>query len=384
MKIVDILERTVPISRYADRSLQPDVLDTSIVVVKTDVRIDGEPLVGYGFSSIGRFGQGGLIRDRFAPRLRAGAADIADPQTGLLDPFRAWSVMMAGEKPGGHGERSVAVGTLDMALWDACAKADGLPLYACLQRRLGLPVRRDPVPVYAGGGYYFPDDDIGRLRAEMQQFRGLGYTHAKIKVGARDLQEDVARIEAAADCLGGADRLAIDAIYAYDAESAPAAAAAYAPFGLWWFEDVCDPLDFETLSRLPARYAPPIAAGEALFSGADARNLFRYGGLRPGHDVLVFDVAHAYGIVEYLRILEIAETFGWPPTAFQPHGGHLFTLHVAAALGLGGAEVNPHNFQPFGGLTDIMDVHDGTALPPDLPGIGFEGRAALIDLFRAL
>ena len=81
------------------------------------MRRDGAPVVGYGFGSFGRYAQGGLIRERFAPRLLAAG--------GGLDPFRAWEAMMAGEKPGGHGERCVAVGALDMALWDASAKAAG-------------------------------------------------------------------------------------------------------------------------------------------------------------------------------------------------------------------------------------------------------------------
>ena len=54
-----------------------------------------------------------------------------------IDPLRAWTVMMAGEKRGGHGERCVAVGTLDMALWDAAAKIAGLPLHRFLAGRFG-------------------------------------------------------------------------------------------------------------------------------------------------------------------------------------------------------------------------------------------------------
>ena len=384
MKIKRIFERTLPISRYADASVPSGGLDTSAVAVVTDAVRDGEAIVGYGFSSIGRFGQRGLIADRFAPRLLAGDERLADPATGLIDPFRAWEAMMAGEKPGGHGERSVAVGTLDMAIWDACAKAAGLPLYRYLQQVLGAEREVAPVPVYAGGGYYFPEDDTGRLRDELSGFVADGFTHAKIKVGAKPLAEDVKRIEVASEVLGGGSKLAIDAIYSYAPAAALEAVAAFEPFGLRWFEDICEPLDFATMARVAAAYPPPIAAGEATFSRADARNLLAYAGLRADRDILLFDIAHSYGLPEYLRIVEMAEALGWPRRAFTPHGGHLFTLHVAAALGLGGAEVNPHNFQPFGGLTDDAAIEDGHVLPPELPGIGFEGRAALIDVFRAL
>ncbi|MEQ9557479.1 MAG: enolase C-terminal domain-like protein [Rhodospirillales bacterium] len=385
MKITAVLERTLPISRYADPAIPPGGLDTSAVAVVTDLVRGGEPVVGYGFASIGRFAQGGLIHDRFAPRLLA-AADLSDPDTGSLDPDRAWAAMMAGEKPGGHGERSVAVGTLDMALWDAAAKAAGLPLWRYIARRLGRDETRaaDPVPVYAGGGYYYPSDDRGRLRDEMAQFRDAGYTRAKIKVGAAGLAEDLARIEIAAQALGGAGNLAVDAVYSYGPEAALAAAEAFQPYGLWWFEDICDPLDFTLLAHVAAAYGPPIAAGEGNFGAADARNLLRHGGLRADLDVLLFDIAHCYGLPEYIRMIELAEDMGWDRRSFWPHGGHLFTLHAVAALGLGGAEVNPHNFQPFGGLSDTAAVADGHARPPDLPGIGFEGRAALADLFGDL
>src|SRR4051794_37619253 len=127
MRIVDIRERSVPISRYADPTIPSGGLTTSIVAVTTDVIRGGKPVVGFGFSSIGRFAQSGLVRERFAPRLLA-AGDLAAQDGGTLDPFRAWAAMMKGEKPGGHGERCVAVGTLDMALWDAAAKIADVPL----------------------------------------------------------------------------------------------------------------------------------------------------------------------------------------------------------------------------------------------------------------
>jgi hypothetical protein len=120
MRIVEIRERTLPISRYADPAVPSGGLTTSAVAVVTDVQRGGDPVIGYGFASVGRYAQGELMRERFAPRrLAAADTELADAAGTNLDPFRAWQVMMAGEKPGGHGERCVAVGTLDMALWDA-------------------------------------------------------------------------------------------------------------------------------------------------------------------------------------------------------------------------------------------------------------------------
>src|SRR6516162_10014611 len=173
MRIVEVRERTLPISRYADPTVPSGGLTTSAVAVTTDVIRDGRPVIGYGFASIGRFAQGGLIRERFAPRLLAAReAELAHQAGTNLDPFRAWRLMMAGEKPGGHGERCVAVGTLDMALWDAAAKIAGLPLYQHLANRLGgKATTSQRVVVYAGGGYYYPADDVPRLGEEVRRLR---------------------------------------------------------------------------------------------------------------------------------------------------------------------------------------------------------------------
>jgi len=386
MRIVEIRERTLPISRYADPAVPSGGLTTSAVAVITDVIRGRHPVIGYGFASIGRFAQGGLIRERFAPRLLAAReADLVDQTGSNLDPFRAWRLMMASEKPGGHGERCVAVGTLDMALWDASAKIAGAPLYRHLADCLGEnEMTWSQVAVYAGGGYYYPTADVGRLSDEIRSLKDLGYHRVKIKIGGAPLLQDLKRIEAAARVLPDASHLAVDAIYSYTPTSSIEAADMLAPLGLWWFEDICDPLDFETLGAVAARYAGPIAAGEALFSAAEAKLLDRYAGLRRDRDILLFDPVHCYGRPGYLEIIEVLEARGWPRAAFWPHGGHLFCLHVAAALGLGGAEVNPLCFQPFGGYGDDMRVVVGATEPPTVPGIGFELKRSLRHTFEAL
>jgi D(-)-tartrate dehydratase len=386
MRIVDIRELSVPISRYADPSVPSGGLTTSMVAVITDAITDGKPTVGYGFASIGRFAQGGLIRERFAPRLLAARdIDVMNEAGMNLDPFRAWKVMMAGEKPGGHGERCVAVGALDMALWDAAAKIAHLPLYRLLVERTAAPEMSSPtVSVYAGGGYYYPSDDIGRLTDEIRRFCELGYRRAKIKIGGAPLDQDLKRIDAAARILDGPEHRAVDAIYAYSPASSINAADALAPLELWWFEDICDPLDLETLAAVARRYPPPIASGEALFSAAEANLLDRYGGLRRDRDILLFDPVHCYGLPGYLQIVEVLEKRGWPRAAFWPHGGHLFCLHVVAALGLGGAEVNPLCFQPFGGYGDDTVISEGIATLPQIPGIGFEATHDLRGLLATL
>jgi len=384
LKIVDILMRTVPISRYVDPSIPSGGLTTTLVAVVTDLVRSGKPIAGFGFSSIGRFGQRGLIEERFAPRLRNAAfSDIADATGTNIDPFRAWDVMMKGEKLGGHGERCVAVGTIDMALWDLAAKIADVPLYHHLAR-FGPKTRANDIRAYASGGYHYPRDDLHRLTEEVKKIRDLGYTHFKLKIGSLPLAEDLKRIEAVFKVTTDSQNVAVDAMNSYTYTSAQEAAAAFGPLGLWWFEDICDPLDFGTLANITRSYEGSIAAGEALFSVAEAKLLVEHSGIRKHKDILLFDPVHCYGLPGYLEIVREFERRGWERDRFWPHGGHLFTVHVAQGLGLGGTEVNPLCFQPFGGLCDGQLLCNGRICAPDRPGIGFEARAATNEIFSSL
>ena len=152
----------------------------------TDVERHGVPVVGFGFNSNGRYAAQGILRERFIPRLlEAAPADVANDEDTNLDPHKCWALMMAGEKPGGHGERSVACGVLDMALWDAVAKIEDKPLCAVLAERYGC--KADGLPgyvapdrpmervwVYAAGGYYQPEKDHTKLQESTRELgRGV-------------------------------------------------------------------------------------------------------------------------------------------------------------------------------------------------------------------
>lgn len=381
MRITAIDESPIALSRYADRTLGTGDLTTSLVRVTTDAHRNGKPVIGYGYASVGRYAQSGLLRERFIPRLLASpAAALLDPASGMLDPARAWATMMTSEKPGGHGERCVAVGALDMAIWDVAAKLAELPLHAFLAKRLSRE-SQPSVKVYAGGGYRYPRNDLDMLADEMRRIVDLGFTHAKMKIGDGPIAHDLPRIETAIRQLPGSAHLAVDAMNSYDNDTALEAAAALAPLALWWFEDICDPHDFWTQARVAQIYVRPIAAGEALFSAAEARLLDEHGGLRRDRDILLFDPVHCYGLTGYLRIVDHMTRQGWSRASFWPHGGHLFSLHLVAALGLGGAEVTPFAFHPFASLADDLPVSAGQVALPGLPGIGFELNPAIMRAF---
>ena len=385
LRITDIREITRPISSpirnaYIDFSK----MTISLVAVVTNIERGGKPVIGYGFNSNGRYGQGGLIRERFAPRiLEADPASLLDRTGENLDPDRVWATMMANEKPGGHGERSVAVGTIDMAVWDAAAKIACTPLFRWLAERHG--VAADPrVFVYAAGGYYYPGKDLSALRAEMRSHLDRGYSVVKMKIGGEPIDEDRRRIEAVLTEIGQDAQLSVDANGRFDLETAVAYAKMLREYPLFWYEEPGDPLDYQLQAALSEFYPGPMATGENLFSHQDARNLIRYGGMRPDRDWLQLDCALSYGLCEYQRTLVMLKDAGWSWRRCIPHGGHQMSLNIAAGLGLGGNESYPDVFQPYGGFPDGTRVENGYVTLPDLPGIGFEAKADLFAEMRQL
>jgi L-alanine-DL-glutamate epimerase-like enolase superfamily enzyme len=386
LRIVDIREIVVPIkSQIRNAFIDFSQMTVSVLALVTDVLRDGKPVVGFGFNSNGRYAPSGLLRDRFTPRLKA-----ADPRALLndagdnLDPARVWEVLMRNEKPGGHGERSVAIGVVDMAVWDAVAKIAGVPLYQLLAERYRGGAVSEKVFVYAAGGYYYPGKDLTALQNEMSGYLDLGYSVVKIKIGGAPLSEDLRRIETVLKILKSSDQLAVDANGRFNLNAAVVYARALAPYKLRWYEEAGDPLDYDLQARLAPHYAGPMATGENLFSMQDARNLIRYAGLRSDRDILQFDCALSYGLVEYLRILDMLKEHGWSAARCIPHGGHQMSLNIAAGLGLGGNESYPGIFQPFGGFADGIPVEDSYVRLPDIPGIGFEAKNELYGVMKGL
>jgi L-alanine-DL-glutamate epimerase-like enolase superfamily enzyme len=386
MRIAAIKEKTVSIaSPITNAYIDFSKMTCSVVALITDVRRDGKPVIGYGFNSNGRYGQGALLRERFFPRLMEADPNSLVDETGQnLDPFKIWATLMKNEKPGGHGERSVAVGTIDMAVWDAVAKIAGQPLYRLLADRYSGGKADDKVWIYAAGGYYYPGKDLTALKDEMKRYRDMGYQVVKMKIGGAPLAEDIRRIEAVIEVVGSGKFLAVDANGRFDLKTAIAYGEAMAPYGLFWYEEAGDPLDYALQAELSKHYRGPMATGENLFSHQDARNLLRYGGMNPKSDWLQFDCALSYGLVEYLRTLEALRQNGWSTRRVVPHGGHQMSLNIAAGLHLGGNESYPGVFQPFGGFADGIAVENGYVALPNVPGVGFETRAELFKLMKSV
>ncbi|MFN7827872.1 MAG: enolase C-terminal domain-like protein [Acidobacteriota bacterium] len=388
MKITAIHEQSVSLrSSLRNAYINFSEMTVSVVAIVSDVYRQGRPLIGYGFHSNGRYAPSEIIRQRLVPRLLAASPeDLLEDDGANISPVRAWQVMMTNEKPGGHGERAVAVGTVDMALWDLAAKIEEKPLYQLLADRYRGGQADADVYVYAAGGYYYPGKGITGLQDEIKRFLDQGYLDVKIKIGGAPLAEDLQRIEAVLSLLDRRQSLAVDANGRFDLPTALAYAEALTPYRdrIKWYEEAGDPLDFDLNARVAEVSPVPIATGENLFSWQDSRNLIRYGGMKADRDYLQMDPALSYGLVEYLRIIAMLEEHGWSPRRCIPHGGHQLTLHIAAGLGLHGNESYPGVFEPFGGFADHIPVEAGRVRLPDVPGIGIETKAELMKVFAPL
>jgi L-alanine-DL-glutamate epimerase-like enolase superfamily enzyme len=376
LKIREIREARVPLEgRISNAVVNFEEHDVSFVAVVTDAVRNGRPIVGYGFNSIGRFAQGGILRDRLLPRVAA--TPIEDLFDGSqFDCDAVYRVAIRNEKPGGHGDRAAAVGALELAFWDLNAKLADEPAYATIARHFG----RDPspkVPVYAAGGYYYSQDGLERLEDELKGYIDRGFDAFKIKIGGASLSQDMRRIEAALTICGSGSRLAVDANGRFDYQAAIAYACAIAPLGLRWYEEVGDPLDFRLNSRITAAYDGAIATGENLFSLQDVKNLLEFGGMRPARDIFQMDPGLSYGLGEFGRIIALLESYGFSRNFSFPHGGHLINLHIACGMNLGGCEAYPNVFQPFGGYSPECRIEGGMVAPSDRPGFGLEAKLEL-------
>ena len=386
MKIIGIQEKTVPISSEIQNAyINFKKMDCSVVAIKTDIKKDGKFITGYGFHSNGRYAVSELLTKRFIPRLKESKEkDVLNNEGDNFSPEKIWKILMKNEKPGGHGERSTAVGAIDMAIWDIVSKIENVPLYEYLAKKYGDGTFKNKIFVYAAGGYYYPGKDIQMLQDEMKSYMDLGFTTVKMKIGGASLSDDLKRIESVLKLVGDGKNLCVDANGRFDLKTAIEYGKALEPLNLKWYEEAGDPLDFDLNSELSKNYKNSLATGENLFSMQDSRNLIRYGGMRKNIDWLQFDCSLSYGLVEYLRTLKMLKDNNWSSTRVIPHGGHQISCNIAAGLNLGGNEIYPSLFQPFGGFPDLSTVMDSYVTFPKFIGMGYENKKKLIDLLSKL
>ncbi|MPS26574.1 MAG: mandelate racemase [Alcaligenaceae bacterium] len=384
MRIVDILERTVALeSRLSNARSDFSQMTATVVAVVSDVIRDGRPLTGFAFNSFGRYACGEQIRDRIAPRILGADPDSLLDGTGRnFDPAAILACGQRRERRGGYAERAIPMGTVDVAVWDLVAKVEGKPLHAVLAERHGGGRARTHAPVYVGGGWYFPGQTSRDLKDEMIRYRDAGYRMVKMKIGGLSVAEDCRRIEAVLSEMGDGRALAVDASCAFGRDAALDYARAIAPYGLRWFEEPCDFMEYGIYADLARAYEGPLATGENMACGKELDHFLSYAGFRPDRDIIQLDPPLSFGITEYLNVLAVAGRHGFARSAMYPHGGNLMCLHLVGGLGLGGCESYPDTFGIFSGFGEEVAIAEGQAVLPQSPGIGFERQPGLYAVMK--
>ena len=386
MKIKNIIELTVPIhSTQRNSRFDFSKMNTSIVAVISDVIRNGRPLVGYAFNSFGRYGCGALLRERFIPKiLDAPPESLLNDSQDNFDAQKIMNCLLARERAGGHAERSIPLGTIEVAVWDLIAKIQDRPLYLTLADFFNNGKSLAKVPCYVGGGWYFPGQTSNDLRQEMLKYLDDGYEMVKMKIGGLTMSEDVSRVETVLSVVSGGNNLAVDATCGFDRNRALAYAKALKQFELRWYEEPCDPMDFELYRELTEIYPHALATGENLSGERELQNFLRYSKFRPNLDIIQVDPPLSYGIGEYAKMMHLGKTLGFGARSFFPHGGNLMCLHVVAGLGAAACEAYTGVFGIFGGFGDEVRIESGYANLPESPGIGFERQPQLYEIMRSM
>jgi L-alanine-DL-glutamate epimerase-like enolase superfamily enzyme len=337
-----------------DHTLAIDAIDLVTCEVET-----AEGVTGFGYTySLSR--GGGPIRamlaDEIAPVMVG--AEVQSPEV----VWRAiWKHLY---RLGRGGAAAVAMGAADVALWDALAKAAGLPLY----RYLGA--FRERVPVYGSSiDLGFSQDALLATTGEWME-RGFGAV--KIKVG-RSAGEDLERLAAVREQIGPDVRLMVDANNGWDLPEASRRIELMKHFDLTWLEEPLAADDLEGHARLQAISPIPIAAGETLFSTYEFARYMRADAIR----FIQADVGRLGGITPWLQVAQIAEAHHLP---MAPHFLHDIHVHLLCAI------PNAHMLEYLPLLDALLErpliVEDGLAVPPEEPGIGVRFDAAALRDYR--
>jgi L-alanine-DL-glutamate epimerase-like enolase superfamily enzyme len=258
---------------------------------------------------------------------------------------------------GGRGGPTVlALSAFDMAIWDLKAKRANLPLW----RMLG---GYDPkVPVYAGGvDLDFP---LEQLLKQADGFLEKGFRAIKMKVGRKNLAEDIERVSAMRQMLGDAFPLMVDANMKWTVDEAIRAARALAPFNPGWLEEPTIPDDITGHARIASEGGLPIATGENMRTIYEFQQMITIGRVTFPEP----DVTNCGGVTPFMKIAHLAEAHGLPVTT---HGAHDVTVHLLAAVP-NRSYLEAHGFGLENYIAEPLKIQEGFAIAPERPGHGIE------------
>lgn len=262
------------------------------------------------------------------------------------------------------GLTGVALGGLDMALWDTWARARGEPL----AHALGAELR--PIKAYHSVGLY----DAASVVAIAEETLAAGYAGLKIKAGFATLAEDLAAVRAARRVLGDGVALMIDYNQSLSVPEALRRCRALDGEGLAWIEEPVLADDLEGCARIADAVATPIQIGENFHGPAEMRPAIAAGAM----DLVMPDAQYIHGVTGWLEAAALAHAAGLPMSShcFVEASAHLLCATPTADW----LEV----LDAAGGLRRApLELRDGGVTPWNSPGLGLEWDEATVARHRA-
>ena len=320
--------------------------DLGLLTLRTDAGLEGHAFLGSAMRSASMDAQS-LIR--FLKPLVLGQ----DP----LDRERLWQLLWQRNR----ATTIRAIGAMDVALWDLCGKAAGLPIH----RVLGS--YRAHAPAYASSAV-LPSTEA--YAEEAARFKAEGWTAYKIHPPT-DPSTDIAVCEAVRRAVGDRYTVMLDSTWAYQYPEALRVGRAVEALGFHWYEDPLADDDVYNYVKLKQHLAIPILATEYAPGGFTA--------LAPwitaqATDYLRGDVAVKGGITPLVKSAHLAEAFHM---SFEIHHGgnslnNVANLHVTMAIrNCEFFEVLlPAAAQKYGLAEDIEVDQQGLVHAPTAPGLG--------------
>jgi len=339
--VVDVpLPRPIATSIHAIRS---------VGCVLVDVRTtDGAVGQGFLFAIDGR-----RIR-AFDEVVRDYARLVEGRDTG--DAEAIWASVWADLNPTGHAGITVsALAAVDVAVWDAHARALGVPLHSL------FGTCRGRVDAYASSGLWL-SAGLDDLAVEARGFVDSGFRAVKVRIGSMDVADDMARVRTVREAVGPEVSVHVDANQGFDVDQAVAVARVLAPLDVAWLEEPVAYDDLAGHARVRADGGLPVATGETVFARAGISAVLDAGAC----DVVMPDLQRVGGYTEMRRACSAAETAGVPVST------HFFTEHsLAVAASTPGCASVEHVdwFAPL--FVEDMELDDGQLVVPDRPGTGF-------------